>query len=252
MKNIEFSLKENATDSLIHGIGHYLASDDQTDLKYAVLHIAQAVELFLKEKLSREHYLLVFAKPEKADEQSKTVTFDECIQRLSAAKIEFDKNEVDAFRKLQKYRNQIQHFKIKLSREDVTNEIGRALKYLEIFLNNELNIIVKDEIGEKLYTTYCDTVYSYDELLEKAIEEIESYIPSDKDSIHYETDWCPKCGNETIVFPDTRDNNHNTVKCFFCKEIFEVKECGRCGSLIYGETEESVCDSCWEDIMTSN
>ena len=36
------------------------------------------------------------------------------------------------------------------------------------------------------------------------------------------------------------------------KEVFDVKECGRCGGLIFGETEESVCGTCWEDIMMSN
>ena len=252
MKHIEFSLKENAIDSLKHGIEHYLESDDQTDLKYAVLHIAQAVELFLKEKLFREHYLLVFSKPEKANELSKTVTLDECIQRLSAAKIDFDVDEVNAFRKLQEYRNQIQHFKVKLKREDVTYEIGRALKYLELFLDNELEIVVKDELEKELYDAYCEAVYTYDELLKKANKEIDSYLPMDKEKHYYKTDWCPACSNETIVYPDNRNGDNNTVECFFCKEVFEVKECIRCGGLIFGDTEESVCGTCWEDIMTSN
>lgn len=249
MKHIEFSLKENAIDSLIHGIEHYLKSDEQKDLKYAVLHIAQAVELFLKERLSREHFLLVFSKLEKANEQSKTITIDECILRLIAAKIDIDPDTSKAFRKLQEYRSQIQHFKIKLEKDEVTNEIGRALKYLEIFLGDELDIVVKDEINENLYTAYSQTVYTYEELLNKANEEINLLLPIGKDRLDYKLEFCPECGNETIIYPNPGSDDPSTVKCFFCKNQFDVKECGRCGGLIYYESEEAICSDCWEDIM---
>ena len=44
----------------------------------------------------------------------------------------------------------------------------------------------------------------------------------------------------------------NVVECFFCKEIFEVMECSRCGNLIFGETEDIICRGCWEEIYNSN
>jgi ribosomal protein S27E len=252
MNNIEFGLKENAVDSLTHGIEHYLISDEQRDLKYAVLHIAQAVELFLKEKLVREHYLLVFTKPENANEDSKTVTFEESIKRLKAANISFEPDAVDAFNKLQQYRNQIQHFKVNLEREEVTCEIGRALKYLESFLNKELDISVENEIDNELYDAYCKTVYTYDDLLKKAKDEIDAYLPKDKERSWYQITWCPACGNETIVYPDSRNGDDDIVECFFCKESFTIKECSRCGGLMFDETEESVCNDCWHDVMTSD
>ena len=64
---IEIGLEENALDSLKHGIEHFIRDTSKTDLKYAILHIAHSVELFIKARLSKEHFLLIFFKPENSN-----------------------------------------------------------------------------------------------------------------------------------------------------------------------------------------
>lgn len=45
---IIIGLEKNANDSLVHAVEHFVADEMPTDLKYAILHIYHAVELFLK------------------------------------------------------------------------------------------------------------------------------------------------------------------------------------------------------------
>ena len=44
-------LLRSAFEVLEHGLWHYLRSNTTTDMKFALLHIDQAIELFFKEKI---------------------------------------------------------------------------------------------------------------------------------------------------------------------------------------------------------
>lgn len=70
-EKFKLELLENALDSLDEGIERFLLNRRPSDLKYSVLHIAQAVELFLKARLVREHPLLIYVNPAKAGDDPK-------------------------------------------------------------------------------------------------------------------------------------------------------------------------------------
>jgi hypothetical protein len=66
---ITFTPLENGLDFILRAL-EYLADDPtKRDLKYAVLHLHSGVELILKERLRREHWSLVFEKPEEASKE---------------------------------------------------------------------------------------------------------------------------------------------------------------------------------------
>src|SRR5947208_690351 len=44
-------LLRSAFEVLEHGLWHFFRSDTSTDMKFALLHVDQAIELFLKEKV---------------------------------------------------------------------------------------------------------------------------------------------------------------------------------------------------------
>src|SRR5438309_9369243 len=46
-------LLRSAFEVLEHGLWHYLRSDTTTDMKFALLHIDQAIELLLKERVRK-------------------------------------------------------------------------------------------------------------------------------------------------------------------------------------------------------
>jgi len=88
-QSITFTPLENGLDFILRALG-YLADDPTTkqDLKYAVLHSHSGVELILKERLRREHWSLVFEKPEEASKEKYesgkfiSVQWKTCLNRL--------------------------------------------------------------------------------------------------------------------------------------------------------------------------
>lgn len=250
MKELKFSLEENAVDSLLHGIEHFIDSTDVRYLKYAVLHIAQAVELFLKERLNREHYLLVYLKPENSKPNDKTVNIDEAIKRLISAKVRISEDCIKAFQNIQNFRNQIQHFKISVNRETVKIELGRTLKYLEKFLLLELNIKIEERINKENYKIYSEAVYSYEERREVALQKMHELINCNKNNINCNGEYCPNCGSLTILFPDLRFGSSNIVECYLCKEKFESRVCNKCGDLVF--EKEGIYHDCEDNLWLNN
>lgn len=169
-KNNEFvlSLEENAKDSLIHGIEHFTADKRQTDLKYAVLHTFQAIELFLKARLAKEHFTLVYESPEKTGDNSKTVNFHTLLNRLDAVGVKLSEETREDLFELQKYRNKLQHHRFSEEKITVKERIGRGVRFLENFLEKELNFILKRELDDLSYRILSEAIYSYKERLLQA------------------------------------------------------------------------------------
>jgi len=225
--NFELDLKYNALSSLLHGIKHYvdalallkaslsippkLITDN---FKFAIIHVFHAVELFLKARLANAHSLLIYSKPEhEINDDSYTVGFDVLLGRLKNIGVILTKEEKDDLNALRKTRNSIEHHKIHQDIEDVKLFIGRATRFLEKFLEDELDITLKDEIlkeddweGEETYRILSEAIHSYEERLQKTKEEMQKYLPADlKDRFtDYEFVFCDTCGEETIIIPDDR------------------------------------------------
>jgi hypothetical protein len=54
--------QSNAMDSLVYGVEHHIHGTREYDLKYVILHVFHAVELFLKARLAKHDELLVYKK----------------------------------------------------------------------------------------------------------------------------------------------------------------------------------------------
>lgn len=247
--DIEIPLEENALDFLKSGIEYYLKNESQRDLKYAIIHVMQAVELFLKARLAKEHWMLIYSKPEKCTEDSFTVNFDECVQRLKNADIILDTETFNEVNDLRKYRNRLIHHKFTGNEEEVTLKIGKGVRFLEEFLDTELDISLKEELQENIYNQLNEIIRTYSERVKQATEEMERHLPVDKDRLNYRMLFCPECGEETICYPDKTMENSNEVHCYFCKSIHEVWECQRCGEIQFSDRDSSVCDSCWRNVL---
>lgn len=264
LKDTDFviGLEHNALSSLSHGIEHFVDRGTTDNIKFAIIHIFHAVELFLKARLAKEHELLIYAKPEdKIDDNAFTVNFNTLIKRLENSGVTFSKTDLCDLHALRLIRNSIEHHKIKKNREDVKFYIGRTARFLETFLKNELDIALKDEIDESVYRTLAEAIYSYEERLQNAKNEIEELLPVDlKDrSTEYEFVICNACGEETVVIPDPRSDGSGEKKthCFFCGEKYFYDHCNRCGSPVLSLQElkyddYSPCSDCWHEIMSSD
>jgi len=252
-------LEENAMDSLVHGVEHYIGFIDEhnpTDLKYAILHVFHALELFLKARLAKAHPLLIYQKPEDggiADNKANTVDFKSLIGRLRNVSVDLSRQNLVDLDSLHTIRNSIEHHRVEGSSQVIEDYVGKAMRFLKNFLQKELGIILRERLDKDAYNTLSNVLDSYNERLERAKQELPDL--QDKDGVPlYSLAICEECLEETIVIPDPTSHD-DTVHCFFCDAHFYVTVCERCGSFILSSApsqrdveEPELCSDCWDEM----
>jgi hypothetical protein len=255
MKDFVIELEENAKDSLIHGIVHYQddlqlknkKSSYRSHLKFSILSIFHAIELFLKARLVKAHPLLIYEKPEEVGDDSRTVNFQSLIRRLKNLGVELTEYE-GTLKNLQKIRNRIEHHRIEISSTEVEDYIAKSIQFLESFLFKELQINLKnmlDRIDEEIYKDIAHCLNSYDARLVSALERVKAYAYQDED---YEIIDCEYCRQKTLVSPNPETLEGNAY-CFFCNESSFIVDCGRCNCPVFYNPDErekapALCEDC--------
>jgi hypothetical protein len=125
-------LLRSAFEVLEHGLWHFFRSDTTTDMKFALLHVDQAIELLLKEKV-REGGRSIYKNPKE------TITIWGAYEILTndlGCKIPEKPN----LELLHEERNNIQHKYANPSPEDAQFHVDQAMKFIKRFLKDELKI----------------------------------------------------------------------------------------------------------------
>lgn len=233
-------IEQNAFDSFVHAVEHfrhYMEDQQSRDLKYVVLHAFHAAELFLKVRLAQEHPLLIYQKPQKNDSNSHTADLQTVIARLRAAGVNITDSH-KALKKLQKTRNQLEHYSVQLPIERLENYLGRTFYFLDVFLRDELSYHLDDELEQRLdddsYRQLTEYLFTYHERLELVERELKKYIlVKGTRSDTYDRLICESCGEPTILWPNPATNNRNDpVHCKFCDARFSIQICEGCGDAI--------------------
>jgi len=240
-KDFVLTLEDNARTSLRHGIYHYLRyierKSNKNDLKFAIIHIFHAIELYLKARLVKESPLLIYSSPErKIDQDAHTVQFEALLGRLRNTGVDLEKH-CAVLNNLRKVRNRIEHYQLKSTITEIKDYIAKAARFLNDFLDTELGIQLKDVAGKENYKTLKTLLFSYEERLKKALEEIDGVLPRDAD-LYRTIHTCPECNNETVIFTDGKPH------CYFCSDDIPFTECLRCYEPILGVDCETLCDGC--------
>lgn len=244
MKDFVIELEQNAKDSLIHGIVHY--QDDlvfqkaeepsRFHLKFTILSVFHSIELFLKARLVKAHPILIYEKPEEIGHRGKTVSFDALLKRLTNVGVDLKKDE-ENLKKLQAIRNKIEHHRIEMSLASIEDYIVKAIRFLEKFLNNELQINLKellDETNEDIYKDIAHCLDSYDARLIIAVNKAKSYASQEQD---YKVISCDHCRQQTMVLPNpvTEDGN---AYCLLCEWEWFIFFCEKCNAPFYFSPDE--------------
>lgn len=262
MKEFKFVLLENAMDSLQQGVGFALMEPPtRSNLKLSILLIAQAIELLLKERLRREHWSLIFKDIEKAGKSNATtVTISEALSRLEhIAKVKFETKERDTIFNFSAIRNQIQHYEIEVTFEEVAGKAQTAIGFIVRFLKDEF----KSDIRDYLEKADIQKLLLIDEALahlqelarlniEKIRKENQPIRAKDQMGWQFEVIDCPQCWQEFYVFSPSSDIS----QCQLCNYEGGFIECTRCGyqapvgALGFDNCDSGVvlCDNCWEEI----
>ena len=129
-------LLRSAVEVLEHGLWHFSRSDTATDLKFALMHVDQAIELVMKERVRAGGRSIYKAKNSK--ETLNIYGLYDVLGELGCAIPERADLEL-----LHEERNAIQHKYLNPNPEDASFHLSKGLKFLSRFL--------KDELGEDIY-----------------------------------------------------------------------------------------------------
>lgn len=243
---LKLDLLENAIDSIVHGLEHYVeGKENPKSYKFAILHVAQGVELILKERLRREHWALIYEKVGKPI-TSRTVSFDTAVQRLQGICNTSLEKYIDALSKLKDARNEVEHYKVSLSGEEAAALIGSNIPFLVEFLNDELKITLRERIeDEEIWQELLDIEEVFKQAIVKAKEELAVMLEyREKDQEYPMVLECPMCGLEYIVIKGKLDKQ---AKCLLCKHVSELRECMSCYKLFVVDelfTAGALCSDC--------
>lgn len=131
-------LLRSAMEVLEHGMWHYFRSDTTTDMKFALLHVDQAIELLLKERV-RKGGKSIYKNPKETINIYGAYTILE--QEFKCTFPEKPDLEL-----LHEERNNIQHKYSNPTADDATFHMENAIKFLRRFLKDELSIDIADYI----------------------------------------------------------------------------------------------------------
>lgn len=216
-----------------------------TNYKFAILHVAQGVELILKERLRQEHWVLIYDKVEKPD-KSRTIDFETAVTRLQGiCNISLTKY-IDGLRGLRNTRHEIEHYRVSLSGQEAATLIGSNIPFLMKFLEDELKTTLQEHIkDEETWQELLEIESVFAKAIEKAHEEKARMCNSrEEDQEYLRIVECPLCGLDYLVIKDKRDQE---AECLLCKHVSELEECIRCHKLFStGEwlEEGGLCADC--------
>jgi hypothetical protein len=131
-------LLRSAFEVLDHGLYHFLRSNTAKDMKFALLHVDQAVELMLKERV-RAGGKSIYKNPKE------TITIWGAYEIL-ANELHVAIPEKPDLELLHEERNNIQHKYANPSPEDAAFHIEKAMAFIRRFTKDELKLDIKDHI----------------------------------------------------------------------------------------------------------
>jgi hypothetical protein len=134
-------LLRSAFEVLEHGLWHYLRSNTTTDMKFALLHIDQAVELLLKEKVRIEGHS-IYRNPKE------TITIWGAYDILEN-KVNCKIKEKPDLELLHEERNNIQHKYSNPTPDDAAFHVEKAMKFINRFVSKELKLDLADFIPKE-------------------------------------------------------------------------------------------------------
>lgn len=237
----QFTLIENALDSLEHAIVHL--SDPgvlkKGDYKRVILDLSHVAELLFKERLRMIHPAFVLSNVDKYPSiAAHTVGAAEALQRLQKiGGVEFKDEDQAALKTIREKRNEIEHYEFSISEKEARVVIGNVLVFIFRFSCDEVGLDWADRrINDPAWSKLNEFAEFYEAQRTHIMDTLlDSMIP---------TQDCPVCHNDTFDL--------ESEVCVLCGHREEVLECRVCkASYLYSDVkyeDAGLCPKCeWED-----
>jgi uncharacterized protein YjgD (DUF1641 family) len=199
MTTIRLTMLDNAQDSLERTIEIMAWKDiaqDTPRLKQAILSVAHAVELILKERLSKTNPALIWEDIDKYPSiEARTVTVERAVNRLrKIAGIPISADDERLIRSLRNTRNAIEHFEWQTTHAEARLIVGGALSFCLAFAHEHLGrdlayAFKRDDTWHQLIIELTEFSKSHGSRLKQKMES-RGQLPS----------YCSFCNNETVPF----------------------------------------------------
>ena len=237
----QFTLIENALDSLEHAIVHLSNPGElkKGDYKRVILDLSHAAELLFKERLRTIHPAFVLSNVDKYPSiTAHTVWAAEALQRLQKiGGVKFKDEDRAALKTIREKRNEIEHYEFSISEKEARVVIGNVLVFIFRFSCDEVGLDWADRrINDPAWSKLNEFAEFYEAQRTHIMDTLlDSMIP---------THDCPVCHNDTFDL--------ESEVCILCGHREEVQECRVCEvSYLYSDVEyedAGLCPKCeWED-----
>lgn len=210
---VDFEPLDNGLDYMLSVVGHLAGDPGPSELKYAVLHLAAAIEVLLKARLAEEHWSLVFRSTDTASRTAyetgdfDSVSTDKAIDRLAnVVGLDLAERDKKAVKRVVAKRNRLQHHGLTDSAQAVKAVANEALSFLLSFVGEHLRGEpgAEDPQVESTLGEVRDLLGAIDDFVAVRLRSIASALDNQQVVVE-----CPDCGREALVlgYPCT---------CYFC------------------------------------
>lgn len=242
------ALLDNAIDSLKVGVDFFVNRPDKSAHKHAILLIFHAIELLIKEHLSRVHPILIYKNIDQPiNEDSMTVGFDQMLIRLKNLNVQLEPDQAAVLRNLQRRRNCIEHHVYDRDDNDASI-VGQSIRFIAAFLHGFLGTTLGEQLDADQFAKVTKLICDYEELKSIADSQLDKWITAtyptndtaelgSPESFPGTVD-CPICREELLVMEDHPEAPY----CFFCRSHVDAAECEHCG-IIYLPAQGSHCNA---------
>ena len=133
-------LLRSGVEVLEHGLWHFFRSDTPTDMKFAIMHVDQAIELLMKERVRTGGKSI--NKPNNAKETLGIYALYTILEDELGCSIP-ERMDLEL---LHEERNAVQHKYLNPSAEDASFHVGNGVRFLQRFLKDELGVEIYDYV----------------------------------------------------------------------------------------------------------
>jgi len=243
------SIEENAEDSILHAFEHLPPGASDRDLKFAILHAIQGLELILKAYLASQHPLLIYTRPEEGTD-SHTVDLNTALQRAMLCGIGLSSKTSNLIKQAKDIRNAIEHSSFAVNRQKTE---GLLFGVLELFLDIRENHFDKfsDELtrSSRGWLDFIEKFRSYEARVEEAHRRAVAKLPDPRDGDAGEVVLCDDCFVEAVTLP----SDSELAICENCGTQHKCYICSHCGALTLGVHDGStMCGNCIDYLMNKD
>jgi len=216
------TLLDNAADSLNEALRRVrdASHDNPRPYKFAVMHFTHAIELLFKHHVALAHPLLIYRNPfTKNLTKEPTIGLWDAIQFFKNEDRELTKETLDDLRWIKDLRNNIEHYKFDMDPREARLTIGRLIRAINEFHDENDFIELGSLIEEDCLGTYEKLSDEYKQKLFEAQRSAEVTAGDDQPVS------CFQCGSAR-----TAVQSGGVAKCHLCAGETEFHNCEHCGN----------------------